>query len=279
MKYLLCIIFLVFSASIQAQIDGVWKGLMFKDGQKPSQATIVYFDFGKNPISREELTNSEGFAVRVLKVEQNGKILKAKQATVLKKKDVFGVRWCGFEFDLVYVDSTGYLQGNFLSLECKGNTGKVVCFRVDEVVSQHANQVELQAWRPIFIDDIVNGRKSKEIRDKERREFVFQPIYFDYDKAEIRPEFRAFLNRIVYIINSHSDLRIKVIGNTDSDGSDSYNDELSERRSQAIIDYFVKAGLKRDRVVIEFNGERNPVSDNSSSEGKQKNRRVEFAFI
>src|SRR5690606_33669474 len=146
-------------------------------------------------------------------------------------------------------------------------------------VPQATSTKELQSWRSIFLDDVKNGRKSKEIRDKERSEFVFQPIYFDYDQAEIRAEYFGFLNRIVYIINSHTDLRIKVTGNTDADGSDAYIDGLSERRAQAIIDYFVKAGLRRDRIVIDFKGERNPVSDNQTEEGKQKNRRVEFEFI
>ena len=104
-------------------------------------------------------------------------------------------------------------------------------------------------------------------------------IYYDFDKADIRPEYEAFLKRIVYVINSHSDLRVRVTGKTDADGSDAYNDGLSERRAQAIIDFFVKAGLRRDRIVIDFKGEKNPVSDNKSAEGKQLNRRVDFEFI
>ena len=153
-----------------------------------------------------------------------------------------------------YVDSTGYLQGKFFSLECKGISGKVVCFKVSETVAKEKTSVELQSWRPIFLDDLKKGRKSREIRDSERKNFHFEPIYFDYDKAEIRSEYDAFLKRIVYVVNSHSDLRVRVTGNTDADGSDEYNVQLSERRAQAIIDFFVKAGLKRDRIVIDFKG-------------------------
>lgn len=276
-------LFLIISSLIScysfSQLDGVWKGVLLKDGQKPDQATIIYFDLGTNPQTREELIQNDAYAVRVFQMERKGDRITGKQGTVLKKKEVFGYRWCNLQFDMKFVDSTGYLQGTFLSLECKGNTGKVVCFKVNESLSLEPTVKELQSWRSVFIDDIKNGRKSKEIRDKERSEFVFQPIYFDYDKAEIRPEFTGFLSRIVYIVNSHTDLRIKVVGNTDSDGSDLYNDGLSERRAQAIIDFFVNAGLKRDRIVIEFNGEKKPVSDNSSAEGKQLNRRVEFSFI
>ncbi len=279
MKYQLAIFSLFVTLFLNAQIEGVWKGLLIKDGQKPDQASIIYFDFGKEPITREEMTAKEGYVVRQLKVESKGNTIKAKQSTILKKKDVYGNRWCMLDFELTFVDSTGYLQGKFYSLECKGVSGKVVCFKVNETVSREKTIIELQSWRPIFAEDLKNGRKSKEVRDAERKNFHFEPIYFDYDKAEIRPEYNSFLSRIVYVINSHSDLRVRVTGHTDADGSDQYNDGLSERRAQAIIDFFVKAGLKRDRIVIDFKGEKVPIGDNHSSAGKQLNRRVDFEFI
>jgi OmpA-OmpF porin, OOP family len=279
MNYQLLIFSLIISCFSNAQVTGVWKGILIRDGQKMDQATIIYFDLGKNPISREDITGKEGFAVRLLKVESKGKSVKAKQSTILKKSDVYGNRWCTLDFDLLFVDSTGYLQGKYSSLECKGVSGKVVCFKVNEQVSKEKTRVELQSWRSIFIDDVKNGRKSKEIRDLERKNFHFEPIYFDYDKSEIRPEFEGFLTRIVYVVNGHTDLRVKVTGNTDADGSDQYNDGLSQRRAEAIIDFFVKAGLKRDRIVIDFKGEKNPISDNNTEEGKQLNRRVDFEFI
>jgi outer membrane protein OmpA-like peptidoglycan-associated protein len=273
-------IFSVFvSFIINAQVTGVWKGVLIRDGQKLDQASIIYFDFGKEPITREEMNGKDGYVVRALKVDPKSGSIKAKQSTIIKKKDVYGNRWCTLDFEMAYVDSTGYLQGKFFSLECKGVSGKLVCFRVAETVSREKTSIELQSWRPIFIDDIKNGRKSREIRDSERKNFHFEPIYFDYDKADIRPEYEAFLKRIVYVVNSHSDLRVRVTGNTDADGSDEYNVELSERRAQAIIEFFIKAGLKRDRIVIDFKGEKNPVGDNKSAEGKQLNRRVDFEFI
>ena len=253
--------------------------MLIRDGQKPDQASIIYFDFGKDACTREEMPGKDGYVVRSLKAEQKNGTIKGKQSTILKKKDVYGNRWCALDFDMAFVDSTGYLQGKFYSLECKGVSGKLVCFRVSETVSKDPTVIELQSWRPIFLDDLKNGRKSREVRDAERRNFQFEPIYFDYDKAEIRPEYNAFLNKIVHVINSHTDLRVRVTGNTDADGSDEYNVGLSERRAQAIIDYFVKAGLRRDRIVIDFKGEKNPVSDNKSAEGKQLNRRVDFEFI
>ena len=84
---------------------------------------------------------------------------------------------------------------------------------------------------------------------------------------------------IIKIIKSHSDLRIQVTGHTDSDGTNTYNKHLSKRRAESIIKYFTKRGLRRDRIVIDFKGEREPAETNKTKDGKQKNRRVDFRFI
>jgi OOP family OmpA-OmpF porin len=126
---------------------------------------------------------------------------------------------------------------------------------------------------------LKKGRPAPEIRDLQRQNFKFEPIYFDYAKAEIRPEYKAFLLEMVEIIDGHSDLRIKVVGNTDSDGSDKYNERLSMQRAKSIISFFVANGLSADRIVLEFNGEKKPADRNDTEEGKQRNRRVEFEFI
>ena len=84
---------------------------------------------------------------------------------------------------------------------------------------------------------------------------------------------------MVRVVDGHSDLRIKVTGHTDSDGSDSYNEDLSRRRAEALINFFVSQGLSKDRIVLDFKGEKEPVDTNNTPEGKQKNRRVDFSFI
>ena len=68
-------------------------------------------------------------------------------------------------------------------------------------------------------------------------------------------------------------------GHTDSDGSDGYNESLSQARAKAIVAYFQRNGLEEDRLIFDFKGERSPVSSNDTSGGKQKNRRVVFEFI
>jgi len=276
-------LFFTSAAIAQAPVKGVWQGLLIKTGQSYDQATIIYFDFTDNGDligkSREEATGKDAYAVKRLKGKKTEKTVELKQTIIEKKKDAPGVKWCTIDAKLTFIDSTGYLEGNFTSSECRGYSGKIICYKSDLAFTTEATAKELQSWRPIFADDLKKGRKAPAVRALERKNFRFEPIYFDYDQAEIKSEFRPFLVSMVKVVTSHSDLRVKVTGHTDADGSDAYNIDLSKRRAEAIIAYFVSLGLARDRIQIEFKGEADPVGDNSTDEGKQLNRRVDFAFI
>jgi OmpA-OmpF porin, OOP family len=280
--FILGIMLSVLPAEAQS-LKGNWQGLLIRDGQTIDQATIIYFDFTDNGDfigkSREEVTGKDAFVVKKLKGTKQAKSVKLKQFVADKKKEASGVKWCNFEATLNFVDSTGYLEGKYTSTECRGYSGRIICYRSSMPMSMEPTVKEVQSWRPIFVEDIRKGRKAPEVRDIERKNFQFQPIYFDHDKAEIKTEFRPFLISLAKVVNGHSDLRIKVVGHTDADGSDAYNIDLSQRRAQAIIDFFVGLGLSRDRIQIEFKGETEPIGDNSTAEGKQLNRRVDFAFI
>ena len=88
------------------------------------------------------------------------------------------------------------------------------------------------------------------------------------------------MQQMAKIVESHSDLRIKIIGHTDSNGTDEYNIDLSRRRAFRVRDFLVKqCGLREDRIVIEFRGERDPATSNATKLGKSLNRRVDFEFI
>lgn len=286
MKYLAVIyimLLVVQKAESQDLLKGTWQGLMIREGQGYDQAAIIYFDFTPSGdfigISREEVTGKDAFIVKKLKGSRTNNSVQLKQFVTEKKKEVSGVKWCNFDATLTYIDSTGYLQGTFKSSECRGYLGKIICYRSSMVISKEPTVKEIQSWRPIFADDLKKGRKAPEIRDKERKNFKFEPIFFDHDEYVIKEEFYPFLRGLVKVVTGHSDLRIRVTGHTDSDGSDAYNIELSKKRAQAIIDFFVKEGLARDRIEIDFQGEANPVGNNSTEEGKQLNRRVDFSFI
>lgn len=267
------------------QLDGLWKGSLYPNKSTPEKGVIVYLDLKEeksgeiNGKSRNEAYNTDDFALKNVKGEKTKNNISLNETVITKKALGSRSGWCRLQLELSYNSETGYLEGTYNSKDCRNKVGKVILYRTDGSFPNEVINVESHHWFDLLAKDLKKGLNAPEIRKKERDNFVFQPIYFDYDKAEIKPEYADFLNRIIRVVEGHSDLRIKVIGHTDSDGSDNYNDGLSKRRAQSIIDYFVARGIEADRLEFDFKGEKKPVDTNTTSEGRQKNRRVEFSFI
>ena len=87
------------------------------------------------------------------------------------------------------------------------------------------------------------------------------------------------LESIINILNSRADLKISLKGFTDSKGPDNYNVSLSKQRVNAVKEFLIPNGIDNSRILIEALGEKNPVADNSSFNGRKLNRRVEVRFI
>jgi OOP family OmpA-OmpF porin len=105
---------------------------------------------------------------------------------------------------------------------------------------------------------------------------VTHGINFDYNKASIRPESMGTLNMIATIMKENPDIKFEIGGYTDADGEDQYNLKLSEQRAKAVLAQLVTMGVDQSRLTAKGYGEGNPISDNSTPEGKANNRRVEF---
>ncbi len=108
---------------------------------------------------------------------------------------------------------------------------------------------------------------------------VLKNIFFDLDKATLRPESTAELNRLIKLMNDVPTLKIELGGHTDSQGSSSYNQSLSERRAKAVVDFVTKAGIAGGRLVSAGYGEEQPIATNETKEGRQLNRRTEFKIL
>jgi OOP family OmpA-OmpF porin len=103
--------------------------------------------------------------------------------------------------------------------------------------------------------------------------------FFDFDKAVIKPEGKAKLDDLVGKIKDINLEVIIAVGHTDAVGGDSYNQKLSVRRSEAVKAYLVTKGIEKNRVYTEGKGEKQPVADNKTAEGRAKNRRVEIEVV
>jgi OOP family OmpA-OmpF porin len=103
--------------------------------------------------------------------------------------------------------------------------------------------------------------------------------FFDFDKAVLKPEGRAKLTDLVSKIRGVNLEVIIAVGHTDSIGAVSYNQRLSVRRAEAVKAFLVSKGIERNRVYTEGKGELQPVADNSTKDGRAKNRRVEIEVV
>ena len=103
--------------------------------------------------------------------------------------------------------------------------------------------------------------------------------FFDFDKSVLKPEGKAKLDDLISKVKDVNLEVIIAVGHTDSVGSDTYNQKLSVRRSEAVKAYLVSKGIEKNRVYTEGKGEKQPVADNKTKEGRAKNRRVEIEVV
>lgn len=107
-----------------------------------------------------------------------------------------------------------------------------------------------------------------------------EDILFDFDSAELRSGAGKAIDQLVQLIETTDD-EVTIVGHTDSKGEDSYNQELSEDRANAVLDALADEGVEKDRIIAEGRGPTEPVAENTKSDGsdhpdgRQKNRRVE----
>ncbi len=101
-------------------------------------------------------------------------------------------------------------------------------------------------------------------------------ISFDVNRANIKPELRSVLDNFAGSLQGDPNVRVSIIGHTDSTGSDATNNPLSLERAQSVRDYLSSRGVSSSRIETAGRGEREPIADNNSDAGRARNRRVEI---
>lgn len=104
-------------------------------------------------------------------------------------------------------------------------------------------------------------------------------VYFDTNKFNINTASQATLNKLIGIFNEYPDTNLLVVGHTDSAGADDYNMTLSKNRANAVTNYLIQKGISKTRLTTNWFGETQPTNDNTTAEGRAKNRRVNIAIL
>jgi len=108
---------------------------------------------------------------------------------------------------------------------------------------------------------------------------TLEGVHFDFDKYTIKPAGRKILDEDVALLKSDRTLDISIEGHCDIIGSDAYNMKLSEKRADAVYNYFLKQGISADRMRTVGFGRSKPIASNDTAAGRAKNRRVEIRII
>lgn len=219
----------------------------------------------------------------VLQYEVSGAITNKKNFTLnsskspmLKPKGGISVP---FSIQFSMNDSSGYVESIFNAPGSPYHGYHLYLERDIKSYELVATPILSTGISKAMLSNIKQGIPAKEKRFKELQQFEFNPVFFEYNRYELDSVYTPYLLRICRILKSHSDLRIKIIGNTDGDGTEAFNLQLSKQRANEIKLFLISHGILSDRMIETYNGELNPIDSNETEAGKKKNRRVDFKFI
>jgi outer membrane protein OmpA-like peptidoglycan-associated protein len=108
---------------------------------------------------------------------------------------------------------------------------------------------------------------------------VLENVFFEFDKTALLPASYAELDKVALFMIDQNIALIEISGHTDSEGTDTYNQKLSEGRAESVVAYFISKGVSPERIRAEGYGETRPIESNFTEGGKAQNRRVEFTLI
>ena len=179
-----------------------------------------------------------------------------------------------------------------------------IAFKPDQTVTYSPNNVEVRYEQPIAslgwylfttsAEGYLNANDSVQVKNEEItpviKNIVLTPIevgltvrlkniYFDFDKTTLKSESFVELNKVVDFLKQNQNVSIEISGHTDSKGSDTYNLNLSQGRSQSVVDYIISQGIDSSRLQAHGYGESKPVDTNDTDAGRANNRRVEFTVL
>ncbi len=122
------------------------------------------------------------------------------------------------------------------------------------------------------VDDTDGCPDAKEIG----KQFILRGINFESGSAALTPDSHPVLDQVIASLNSYPEVKLEIRGHTDSQGPAAFNQSLSKKRAESVRQYLVNGGIAADRITAIGVGEEEPISSNSTAEGRSQNRRIEF---
>jgi len=152
-----------------------------------------------------------------------------------------------------------------------------------EVPDDDGVEITASADNHVSKIDIINKKDNEKTFNLDKIEkgksIIINNINFEFNKAYLKKESLPVLNDVIMYLKKNASVKLEVRGYTDNVGDDKYNQKLSEKRADSVIEYMIKNGISPERLKSVGFGKQNPVADNNTEEGRTKNRRTEFLFV
>jgi outer membrane protein OmpA-like peptidoglycan-associated protein len=173
---------------------------------------------------------------------------------------------------------TGNVKGNLLIRLLPENSTLLVTSEIEGCQNTSINITTVDKPYGIIRDTI--WVEKVEVGQK----FVLENIFYDYDKWDILPESEVELNKLITVLNDNPSWKVELGSHTDARGSDSYNEILSQKRSDSAVDYIIKNGISKDRIIAKGYGESQLINHCKNGvecpdEVHRQNRRTEFKIL
>lgn len=174
--------------------------------------------------------------------------------------------------------STTLLLGHDYVIKSKADGYKMAEYNLSVNENEKRDLLILDIFlEPLLLAGDTAKADIEDVRVGEK--IVLNNIFYDFDRATLRPESVKELKRLVKLMTDIPSLKIEISSHTDNVGSDEYNLNLSKKRAQSVVLFLIKSGIDENRLVAKGYGETEPIATNTTEEGRQMNRRTEFKIL
>lgn len=173
--------------------------------------------------------------------------------------------------------AVGAVVGQVVGDDTKGTLiGAAVGALAGGAVGHYMDKQQAEFEQELAVEQQQHDIEIERMKDDTLKLSVNNEVSFDFGKDTLKPAFYPTLDKLTEVLQKYNRSVVHVVGHTDSVGSDSYNQALSERRAAAVGNYLSSHGVPYDRIRTEGRGERQPRDTNDTEAGRQLNRRVEI---
>ena len=174
----------------------------------------------------------------------------------------------------------GAIAGAVLGHQVEGDKGRFVGAAIVAIagaaVGTYMDDQERELEEQLAAEQAANEIEMQRIDEETLQLSLNSGVTFDFNSDRVKPQFHDSLDKVAGVLSKYEKTAVHVIGHTDSVGSDSYNQDLSERRAGSVGSYLTLHGVNNQRLLLEGRGESAPRASNATDAGRAQNRRVEI---